>query len=384
MGIKQSFITRYKLEKPVHVTQPSMPKFRDYTDILKKIWRSRLLTNYGKYHQELNKKLAEFMGVKYCSLFANGTLALLIGMKALKIKGEVITTPFTFPATAHVLDWLSIKPVFCDIESRTFTIDVSKIRRLITRRTSAILGVHVYGNPCDVYEIQSLADEFGLKVVYDAAHTFGEKFNGKSLMNYGDVSMVSFHATKLFTTLEGGALVVKNRELKDEIDHLKNFGITDEEHVIRPGINAKMNEFQAAFGIVQLKIVKGEIAKRKKIASLYKRELSEIAGILVPGQHADTEYNYGYFPVLVKKGEYGMSRDQLYLALKKFNINARKYFYPLVSSYPHFKNLSSAKPGLLPVAEQIAREILCLPIYGNLPVSIVGRICAVIKLLGSN
>ena len=372
---------KYKLPKAVYVTQPTLPSLREYVGLLKKIWRSKWLTNNGVFHQEFEKKLAEYLGVKYCSLFCNGTLALLVGLKALKLTGEVITTPFTFPATVNVLKWLNLTPVFADIEEETFTIDTSKLERLITAKTSAILPVHIFGNPCRVREIQNIAARYGLKVIYDAAHCFGAKLDGEAMSSYGDASILSFHATKLFTTLEGGALIVKDEKLKKEVDLLKNFGIADEETVLTPGINAKLNEFQAAFGLLHLRMVEAQILKRKKIAILYREQMKGIPGLVFPNDIPEVVHNYGYFPILVKEDEFEMSRDQLYVCLKLFNVFARKYFYPLISSYDFFNDLPSAQPGQLPVAERITKEILCLPIYGNLSLKTVKTICEILSYI---
>ena len=374
-------ILKQKLEKPVYITQPTMPRLQDYVVILKKMWQSKWLTNNGVYHQEFEKKLSEYLGVKNCSLFSNGTLALLIVMKAFKLKGEVITTPFTFPATTNILEWLNLTPVFADIEKETFNLDPAKIEKLITPKTSAILAVHVFGNPCQTEEIQSIADRYHLKVIYDAAHCMGVKLRGRSVVGYGDASILSFHATKLFTTIEGGALIVRDENLKKEVEYLKNFGIADEETVLSPGINAKLNEFQSAFGLLQLKKLDLEILKRKKIASFYREKLKDISGLVAKDDLPEVEHNYGYFPVLVEEEKFGLTRDQLYSCLKWFNVYARKYFYPLTSTYSFFKSLPSAQPGQLPVAERVAKNILCLPIYGNLELETQKDICEILRFI---
>lgn len=381
LGAISSQVSKYRLPQPIFITQPSLPELEDYTSILKKIWQSKWLTNNGVYHQQLENELSKFLGVKYLSLFTNGTLALLIGIKALGLTGEVITTPFTFPATANVLHWLGLSPVFCDIEEHTLNINPANIERLITPNTCAILGVHIYGNPCHVYDIQQIAEKHNLKIIYDAAHAFGVKLEGKPLVLYGDISVLSFHATKLFTTLEGGALIVNDEKMKSEVDHLKNFGIADEETVLCPGLNAKLNEFQAAFGLLQLKMVGSEIEKRRKIALLYKKKLSDIPGLKNVEVNQKVQYNYSYFPILVNKEKYGLSRDQLYSCLKLFNVHTRKYFYPLLSSYPFFKNLASSNPPNLSVAVRISEEVLCLPIYGNLSLEYVEKICEILDFL---
>lgn len=374
-------LMKFKLPKPIYVTQPTMPRFQSFVGILKDIWETRWLTNSGRYHQELEERLSEYLGVKYCSLFCNGTLALLVGMRALKLTGEVITTPFSFPATANTLLWLNLTPVFADIEEDSFNLDPAKVEALITEKTSAILPVHVFGTPCRVDEIQSLADRYGLKVIYDAAHCMGMKLKGKSVVNWGDASILSFHATKLFTTLEGGALIVRDEKLKKEVDYLKNFGIADEETVLLPGINAKLNELQSAFGLLHLKMVDEEIAKRKNIALLYREKLGRIPGIKLPKEIPGVDHNYGYFPVLVEDEIFGMSRDTLYSCLRQFNVYARKYFFPLISTYSFFKTVPSAQPGGLPVAERIAKKILCLPIYGSLPHDYVSKICELLHFV---
>lgn len=374
-------ILKQKLEKPVYITQPTMPRLQDYVAILKKMWQSKWLTNNGVYHQELEKKLSEYLGAQNCSLFSNGTLALLIVMKALKLKGEVITTPFTFPATSNILEWLNLTPVYADIEEETFNLDPAKIEKLITAKTAAILPVHVFGNPCRVDEIQGIADRYHLKVVYDAAHCMGVKLRGRSVVGHGDASILSFHATKLFTTIEGGAVIVRDENLKKEVEYLKNFGIADEETVLSPGINAKLNEFQSAFGLLQLKKLDEEILKRKKIAALYREKLKDISGLVVQNDLPEVEHNYGYFPVLVEEEKFGLTRDQLYYCLKWFNVYARKYFYPLVSTYAFFESLPSTQPGQLPVAERVAKNILCLPIYGNLELETQKGICEILHFI---
>jgi dTDP-4-amino-4,6-dideoxygalactose transaminase len=320
--------------------------------------------------------------VKCLNLFVNATIALLVALKSLEIsEGEVITTSFTFPATVHVLWWNRLTPVFCDIEEKTFNIDPKKIESLITPQTKAILPVHVYGNPCDVAAIQNIADKYGLKVIYDAAHAFGVKLRGKSVLNYGDISALSFHATKLFNTIEGGALVCQNEKLKEKIRFLKNFGIADEETVIGPGINGKMNEFQAAFGLLGLEQVEQEIQQRKNLTGLYRQGLKEIPGIRCQEDLPGVTHNYSYFPILVDPALYGCDRNELYQVLKKCNIYSRKYFFPLCSSFPCYNSLPSAKPELLPVSSQVASQVLCLPLYGTLEYTIVNTVCNILRLI---
>jgi dTDP-4-amino-4,6-dideoxygalactose transaminase len=318
--------------------------------------------------------------VKHVSLFCNGTIALLVALQALRLHdGEVITTPFTFPATAHVLYWNGIRPVFCDIDEKTMNLDPRKLERLISPTTKAILPVHVYGVPCDVEAIQEIADRHGLHVIYDAAHAFGVHRKGRSLARHGEISMLSFHATKLFTTIEGGALVCDSASLHKRIEFLKNFGIADEETVVGPGINGKLNEFQAAFGLLQLEGVEAEIAKRRDLVELYRRLLRDVPGLQLSPKTTGVRWNGAYFPVFIDEAVFGMSRDTLYATLKRFNIYTRRYFYPLVNSAPCYAMLPSALPGQLPVAERAARQVLCLPIFGSLPVSTVETICQVIK-----
>lgn len=373
-------VSEYRLAEPVYVTRPTMPPFNEYTDYLRGIWERRWLTNEGVLHQELERRLCEYLGVEHLSLFCNGTIALLVALNALRINsGEVITTPFTFPATAHVLFWNGIRPVFCDIDEATLNLDPNRIERLIGPDTKAILAVHVYGTPCDVDAIQTIADRHGLRVIYDAAHGFGVKYRGRSILEYGDLSMLSFHATKLFTTIEGGALISRTAAQQHRINFLKNFGIAGEEEVIGPGINGKLNEFQAAFGLLHLRMVEDEIARRKVVANIYRERLASVTGLKLLQELPDTEPNYGYFSVLVDAGEYGMSRDELFWVLRSCNIISRKYFYPLVSRASCYAALPSADPARLPTAERTAGRVLCLPIYGTLGSQTVHRICDVIQ-----
>ena len=364
--------------KPIYVTQPSLPSLEEYSDYLKKIWESKRLTNNGPFHQQFEKELAEYLGVKYLSLFANGTLALVTALQALRIAGEVITTPFSFVATTHSLWWNNIKPVFVDIEPDYFTLDPEKIEAAITPQTTAILPVHVYGNPCKIDEIQKIADIYGLKVIYDAAHVFGVRIKGNSILNFGDLSVLSFHATKVFNTFEGGAIICHDENTKKRIDHLKNFGFAGETTVIAPGINAKMNELQAAFGLIQLKHIDEYISRRKEIAELYRKELSGVKGIRVLYDIEGVDHSYTYFPVLVDENLYGESRDDLYERLKKNNIYGRRYFYPLISQFPTYRGLPSSKPENLPIASNIADHVICLPIYPDLKGVDIDKILSVI------
>jgi dTDP-4-amino-4,6-dideoxygalactose transaminase len=352
--------------KPIYVTQPALPPLEEFMEYLEKIWDSKILTNNGPFHQQFEKELADYLGVKYVSLFTNGTLALVTALQALRITGEVITTPFSFVATTHSLWWNNIKPVFVDIEPDYFTLDPEKIEAAITPQTTAIMPVHVYGNPCKLEAIQKIADTYGLKVIYDAAHAFGVKINGNSILNYGDLSVLSFHATKTFNTIEGGAIICPDEKIKKRIDFLKNFGFADEVTVIEPGINAKMNELQAAYGLVQLKHIDEYIAKRKVIADLYRDKLAGIPGIRFLCDIEGINHSYTYFPMLVDAQIYGRTRDELYEKLKSRNIFGRRYFYPLISQFPTYRGLHSAKPENLPVATKIAEMVICLPIHPGL------------------
>lgn len=356
----------HKMEKPIYVTQPVLPDLEEFIPYLEQIWENKILTNNGPFHQQLEKELAAFLGVPYISLFANGTLALVTALQVLRITGEVITTPYSFVATSHSLLWNNIKPVFVDIEPEFCNLDPEKIEAAITPKTSAILPVHVYGNPCKVERIQEIADIYGLKVIYDAAHTFGVKYKGQCVSNYGDLSILSFHATKVFNTMEGGAIVCHDAATKKRIDYLKNFGFAGETKVMAPGINSKMNEMQAALGVLQLKHHNTNIEKRKAVVEKYKEGLIGIKGITFLPQPENTMSNYAYFPIFVNEMEYGQTRDELYEHLKQNNIFGRRYFYPLISEFPMYKGLDSANPNNLKVAERIADQVICLPIYPDI------------------
>ncbi len=375
----------YSFPDPIYVTRPAMPSLESYTELMAKVWDAEWLTNDGALHNELEARVADHLGVEYLSLFCNGTLALMVALRLLGVTGgEVITTPFTFPATPHVLDWSGIEPVFCDIDPATATIDPAKIETLITSRTRAILGVHVYGHPCDVDALKDIGARNGLPVIYDAAHAFGVRLRGRPLCSYGDASALSFHATKLFSTGEGGALVMSSKEQKDTVWSLKNFGIVTEESVAMSGINGKMNEFQAAFGLLQLQQVDKEIARRLEIDRRYREILSEARGVLPFSVAPETEANGSYFPVLIDETECALSRDDFYNALKEYNIYARKYFYPLCSHYPCYADRPSAQPENLASAERIGRQILCLPIYGSLELETVNDIARLVVDLAQN
>lgn len=367
-----------KLKKKIYVTQPSMPPLEEFIKHLAIIWDNKWLTNNGKFHQELEQKLCEYLGVKYVSLFCNGTLALMTALQMLKITGEVITTPFSFVATTHSLWWNKIKPIFVDIESKYMNIDADKIEAAITPKTTAILPVHVYGNPCYIEKIQSIAKKHNIAVIYDACHAFGVKINNNSILNYGNLSVLSFHATKIFTTFEGGAIICHDENTKRQIDFLKNFGFANETTVLAPGINAKMNEFQAALGILQLKYVDNYIIKRKEITNMYRSELSNINGIHFNNDIEGVKHNFQYFPILIKNDS-AQRRNFIYEELKKHNIYSRRYFYPLISHFSPYKDLPSSSSENLPVAEEISKEVLCLPLYPDLENNDVKIICSIIK-----
>ena len=378
----RTIVSEYRLDEPVFVTRPTMPSFDEFSERLRPLWESQWLTNQGQLHAELEKRLEIHLGVENLSLFCNGTTALLVALQSLRINGgEVITTPFTFAATPHVLHWNGVTPVFSDIDAKTCNLDPNEIERHISSNTRAILAVHVYGTPCDVDAIQAIADRHGLVVIYDAAHAFGVRYKGQSLLRYGDASVLSFHATKLYTTMEGGALVASSPRHKERVDSLKNFGIADEETVIGPGINGKLNEVQAAFGLLQLDSVDAEIQNRGTIAARYNERLAQVPGLELVGQPDDTVPNYGYFPILVDSKPFGRSRDELHTTLRECNIVTRKYFHPLCSHYPCYAALPSSRPENLPVAEEVAARVLCLPIYGTLPLATVDRICATIDAI---
>lgn len=365
--------------KKILVTQPKLPKLDEFIPMLEDIWESKWLTNNGRYHQEFEKRLAEYLGVPFVSLFSNGTLALISALQVMRITGEVITTPYSFVATTHALNWNGIKPVFVDIDPVSLNLDPSKIEAAITQNTTAIMPVHVYGNPCDVEAIQDIADTYGLKVIYDAAHAFSVDIKGNSILNYGDMSILSFHATKVFNTIEGGAIVCKDKATKKRIDYLKNFGFAGETKVIAPGINAKMNELQSAYGLLQLKDIDNAIAKRKVVATLYKDQLSQIEGIRFLSDLSDVKHNYAYFPIFIEMKKYGKSRDALYEELKRHNIYGRRYFYPLISQFPTYSGLPSACGSNLPIAEVVTEQVICLPIYPDLLIEDVIKICDIIK-----
>lgn len=366
------------MKNPIFVTQPSLPSLDEFMPYLQQIWENKQLTNNGQFHQELEKELSEYLGVKYISLFCNGTIALITALQALRITGEVITTPYSFVASTHAIWWNNINPVFVDIEPEYLTLDPKKIEAAITPKTSAILAVHVYGNPCKVDEINKIAETYGLKVIYDACHTFGVKINNEPILNFGDLSVMSFHATKVYNTFEGGAIICHNEAMKNRIDNLKNFGFAGETTVMAPGINAKMNEFQAAMGLVQLKTIDKVILKRKRIADYYRDSLKEVEGISYLNDIDHVQHCYSYFPIFVDPDKYGKTRDELYDYLKLNNINGRRYFYPLISQFPTYRGLESAKSGNLPFAEKATQAVICLPFYPNLEISDLDEIIRLI------
>ena len=365
--------------KIITVTRPFLPPLEEFIPYLQQIWENKWLTNNGPLHQQLEKELAEYLGVKYISLFSNGTLALISALQALNITGEVITTPFSFVATTHSLWWNKITPVFVDIEPEYLNLDPAKIEAAITPQTTAIMPVHVYGNPCRVEEIQRIADKHGLKVIYDAAHAFGVKFNGNSVLNYGDLSVLSFHATKVYSTIEGGAIICHTEEMKHHIDNLKNFGFRGETVVEEPGINAKLNEVQAAYGLLQLKYVDGFIARRKEITDLYRNLLKDIPGIRFMNDIPRVTHGYSYFPILIDQTKYGKNRDEVYENLKSNKIFSRRYFYPLISSFNPYNKFVSSEPQNLITATEAAEQVLCLPIYVELEDEQIFQIIDLIK-----
>ena len=358
----------------ITVTSPLLPSLDEFTDSLKEIWGSKWITNNGQFHQKLEAALAEYLKVPYVSLFTNGTLPLLTALQALRITGEVITTPYSFVATTHALWWNGIKPVFVDIDPSTGNIDPQKIEAAITPRTTAILPVHVYGKPCDTEAIQAIADKYGLKVIYDAAHAFGVEVNGESLLNAGDMSTLSFHATKVFNTIEGGAMVMHDEKTKQRIDYLKNFGFANEIEVVGPGINSKMDEIRSAYGLLNLKQVDAAIAARRKVAVAYRKALRNVKGISFWDDMQGVRHNYSYFPIFVDAEKYGMTRDELYMKMKDQGVWGRRYFYPLISEFSTYRGLESSRPENLPNAHRMADTVICLPMHHALEENEIDRI----------
>lgn len=363
----------------ITVTSPLLPDLDEFTDSLKEIWESKWITNNGQFHQKLEAALAEYLKVPYVSLFTNGTLPLLTALQALRITGEVITTPYSFVATTHALWWNGIKPVFVDIDPATGNMDPEKIEAAITPRTTAILPVHVYGKPCDTEAIQAIADKYGLKVIYDAAHAFGVEVNGESLLNAGDMSTLSFHATKVFNTIEGGAMVMHDEKTKQRIDYLKNFGFANEIEVVGPGINSKMDEIRSAYGLLNLKQVDAAIAARQKVAVAYREALRNVDGISFWDDMPGVRHNYSYFPVFVDAKKYGMTRDELYVKMKDQGVWGRRYFYPLISEFSTYRGLESSRPENLPNAHMMADTVICLPMHHALTEAEIDKIIMVIS-----
>lgn len=364
--------------KPITVTSPLLPDLSEFHEMLKEIWESKWITNNGSFHRQLEAELAKYLRVPYVSLFTNGTLPLITALQALRISGEVITTPYSFVATTHSLWWNGIKPVFVDIEPSTGNIDPTKIEAAITPKTTAIMPVHVYGKPCDVDAIQAIADKYGLKVIYDAAHAFGVEVNGKSILEAGDMSTLSFHATKVYNTIEGGAMVMHDEKTKKRIDYLKNFGFAGETEVIAPGINSKMDEMRAAYGILNLHQVDNAIEARHQVAIKYREALRPVEGITFWDDMPGVKHNYSYFPIFVDAEKYGMTRDELYFKMKEQNVLGRRYFYPLISEFSTYRGLPSAGKENLPQAHKMAYSVICLPMHHELGTEDIERILNIV------
>lgn len=366
------------MDKSIYVTQPALPPLEEFLPYLESIWSSKILTNGGPFHEQLESALAEYLGVDHLALFSNGTLALIVALQALRITGEVITTPFSFVATSHSLLWNGIKPVFVDIDPVTLNIDPAKIEAAITPQTTAILPVHCYGHPCDVAAIGAIADNYNLRVIYDAAHAFGVKDSKGSILRHGDLSVMSFHATKVFNTFEGGAIVCPDAKTKNHIDRLKNFGHVGETSVVAPGINGKMSELNAAFGLLQLKHIDDYLERRRQIDEAYRVHLGNARGVRCLGNSGESIANFAYFPILIEK-EFPIGRDELYWRMKEHGVHPRRYFFPLIAEFPMYRDLPSARQGNLSSAYAASRDILCLPIYPDLSPESVEQICNLIK-----
>ncbi len=362
----------------ITVTSPLLPDLDEFNELLKEIWNSKWVTNNGGFHRKLEQALCDYLKVPYISLFTNGTLPLLTALQALHISGEVITTPYSFVATTHSIWWNGCKPVFVDIEESTCGINPDKIEAAITPRTTAIMPVHCYGKPCNMERIQAIADKYGLKVIYDAAHAFGVEENGQSVLCQGDMATLSFHATKVYNTLEGGALVMHDEETKQRIDYLKNFGFAGETEVVAPGINSKMDEVRAAYGLLNLRQVDEAIEKRHQLAIKYREALRNVKGIRFFDDMPGVRHNYSYFPIFINAEEYGMTRDELYFKMKEQGVLGRRYFYPLISTFSSYCGLPSAAPENLPVATRIANEVICLPMHHELSREDLSRILEII------
>lgn len=366
------------MDKQITVTSPLLPNLEEFNLMLKEIWNSKWITNNGQFHQQLEQNLAEYLGVPYVSLFTNGTLPLLTALQALRVTGEVITTPYSFVATTHCIWWSGCKPVFVDIDPATGNIDPDKIEAAITPKTTAIMPVHVYGKPCDTQRIQEIADKYGLRVIYDAAHAFGVKVDGESILNAGDVSTLSFHATKVYNTLEGGAMIMQDKEMKKRVDYLKNFGFAGETEVIAPGINSKVDEVRAAYGILNLRQVDAAIEARHQVAIKYREALRPVDGISFMDDMPGVRHNYSYFPIFVDAEKYGMTRDELYFKMKEQNVLSRRYFYPLISEFSTYRGLPSASKENLPNAHKMADSVICLPMHHALGEDDIERILKLI------
>lgn len=360
--------------KLITVTSPLLPNLDDFNEMLKQIWASKWITNNGSFHKQLEKELANYLKVPYISLFTNGTLPLITALQALRITGEVITTPYSFVATTHALWWNGIKPVFVDIDPRTGNINPDKIEAAITPKTTAIMPVHVYGKPCDTKRIQEIADQYGLKVIYDAAHAFGVEVNGESILNAGDLSTLSFHATKVYNTVEGGAMVMHDEKMKKRIDYLKNFGFANETTVVGPGINSKMDEVRSAYGLLNLKQVDAAIEARRQVAIKYRNALRDVEGVTFFDDMPGVRHNYSYFPIFIDPKKFGMTRDELYFKMKDQNVLGRRYFYPLISEFSTYRGLESARPDNLPEAHKMADSVICLPMHHALSDEDIQRI----------
>lgn len=365
-------------KKQITVTSPLLPDLDEFQELLKEIWDSKWVTNNGQFHKQLEQALGAYLKVPYISLFTNGTLPLLTALQALNINGEVITTPYSFVATTHSIWWNGCTPVFVDIEESTCGMDPDRIESAITPRTTAIMPVHCYGKPCNMERIQAIADKYGLKVIYDAAHAFGVEVNGKSVLEQGDMATLSFHATKVYNTLEGGALVMHDAETKKRVDYLKNFGFAGETEVVAPGINGKMDEVRAAYGLLNLRQVDGAIEKRHQVAIRYREALRDVKGIRFFDDMPGVRHNYSYFPIFINAEEYGMTRDELYFKMKEQGVLGRRYFYPLISTFSTYCGLPSAAPENLPVATRIANEVICLPMHHELSREDLSRILEII------
>jgi dTDP-4-amino-4,6-dideoxygalactose transaminase len=363
----------------ITVTSPLLPNLDEFNELLREVWDSKWITNNGSFHRKLEAALCDYLKVPFISLFTNGTLPLLTALQVFRITGEVITTPYSFVATTHSIWWNNCKPVFVDIDPATGNIDPDKIEAAITPQTSAIMPVHVYGKPCDTKRIQAIADKYGLKVIYDAAHAFGVEVNGESILNAGDLSTLSFHATKVFNTIEGGAMVMHDAEMKKRIDYLKNFGFAGETKVVGPGINSKMDEVRSAYGLLNLKQVDAAIEARHQVAIRYRKALRDVPGITFFDDMPGVRHNYSYFPIFVDAEKYGMTRDELYVKMKENNVLGRRYFYPLISSFSMYRGLPSASPENLPEAHKMAESVICMPMHHTLSDDDLSRIIRLVQ-----